>query len=510
MGAPLAEPIAIEFKNVSFSYDGSRYIFENIDLKIHQGEKVCIVGKNGAGKSTLAKLIDALLLPDEGSVEILGLDTAREEDLTDIRSSIGYVFQNPAEQIVSTIVKDDVAFGLCNLGLCPESIERSVERALKAIKISDLKDRDVNSLSGGQIQRVAIAGCLAMGAQILIFDETTSMLDPDAANDMREIIGSLHEEGKTIIMITHAKEDVGSSDRLIVLSGSNISFDGEPNDRIIRELFPAFPTRSEIKSDLKASTDLPMREHIGCSEDSSILCNRASSASSVIEAKDVLFSYEKERGNAPAQGSFILSIPNLKICRGEILCINGSNGSGKSTFIKLLNGLVLPDSGTISYNGVPTTDKGGRLNARDHVGLVLQYPEKQLFSPTVFDDIAFGLRNQHRPEDEIVDKVKKAMDSLSLDFATLSNMNPFSLSRGEKRKVAIAGVLALEPDVLVFDEPFSGLDIQSHIEFLYLLEKFQAEGHTIVIVSHDPIDIQILADRSITFEEGRIASVSII
>ncbi len=224
----------IQFENTSFTYDGETFVIDEVNLAINRGEFVCILGGNGSGKSTLSKLIDALLVPDEGSVHIMGNDTADPSLTYLIRSSAGLVFQNPDDQIVSSIVENDVAFGPENLGVPSDELASRVSRALAAVGLAGYEKRETTALSGGQKQRVAIAGVLAMEPEILILDEATAMLDPRGRAAVMDICKALHDRGMTIIMITHFMEEAACADRVVAMNAGRIEASGTPEEVLVR------------------------------------------------------------------------------------------------------------------------------------------------------------------------------------------------------------------------------------------------------------------------------------
>lgn len=229
-----ALPSAVNARKVGFTYDGDSFVLQGIDLIIRRGEFVAILGGNGSGKSTLAKHMNALLVPDEGSVEVLGMDTAEEANVYAIRSQAGMVFQNPDDQLVASLVENDVAFGPENLGIPADELRERVDESLKAVGLPGFQKRETAALSGGQKQRVAVAGVLAMHPAIIILDEATSMLDPCGRAEFLQLCQRLHEAGKTVVMITHFMEEAALADRLVVLNAGRIACEGTPHEVLSR------------------------------------------------------------------------------------------------------------------------------------------------------------------------------------------------------------------------------------------------------------------------------------
>ena len=227
---------AIKIENASFSYEEGLFAVNNLSLEVNQGEYIAIVGRNGSGKSTVAKLINALIMPKSGNVSVFGMDTQDKKQLFEIRKSVGMVFQNPDNQMVATIVEDDIAFGPENIGVKREEIKERIEFALKATATEEFRSRQASQLSGGQKQRVAIAGVLALLPKILILDEATSMLDPKGRNEVNAVIRSLNKEkGITVITVTHYMEEALDADRIIVMKGGDVAFQGSPEEVFARE-----------------------------------------------------------------------------------------------------------------------------------------------------------------------------------------------------------------------------------------------------------------------------------
>ncbi len=433
-------PAAISFENVTFSYEAGAPVLQGLTFAIQPGEMVALTGGNGSGKSTVAKLADALLLPDAGCVRVFGRDTRNAQDLFAIRSSVGVVFQNPDDQLVATLVQDDVAFGPQNLGLSKAETGERVREALRAVGVEALASADVNALSGGQKQRVALAGALAMRPRILILDEATSMLDEAAAAEALRIVRTLHDGGMTVLVITHDPQLAAQADRIINLGGDAV--EAEPLPRLCiasaRSAHPAPPA---------------------------------------LEWEDVTFAYAPDAPPA-------LSGVSLSIQQGEFVALTGPNGCGKTTLLKLANGLLEPDAGHVRVQGRPLTTKQARNEARFQVGLAFQHPERQLFARTVYDDVAFGPRNQGLAEPQVEERVRAALADVGLPFEAFYRRNPFMLSGGEQRKAALAGILTLRTPILALDEPCAGLDARAERQLMALLLRLNEEGATIVMVTH--------------------------
>ena len=520
---------------------------DDVSLNIREGDFVAILGRNGSGKSTFAKQLNALLYPTGGTVWLCGKDTADEENLWTVRSSAGMVFQNPDNQIVASIVEDDVGFGPENLGVPTEEIWKRVENALNAVGMAAYAETSPLRLSGGQKQRVAIAGILAMQPKCLILDEPTAMLDPEGR---REVLKAMHElneaAGITVLLITHYMEETVDADRIVVMQGGRVRMDGTPREIFsrtdeIHAMGLSLPQATELADRLRAA-GLPLPQGILSEEElvRELIRIRpgqetaaetakpaqapetgggtaapagpkaseevsASSAPALEHPSELALShvfYEYEPGTPMAATG--LDDVSLTIRQGEFLGIIGRTGSGKSTLIQHLNGLLKPSRGTVSWNGEDIFgEKYDRRALRGKVGLVFQYPEHQLFEETVIKDVSFGPKNQGLPEKEIRKRARHAMEAVGLS-EEYDERSPFDLSGGEKRRAALAGVLAMQPEILVLDEPTAGLDPAGRYRLLATLVKLKEEGIGIVFVSHSMEDVAENADRIVVMHDGRV------
>jgi energy-coupling factor transporter ATPase len=503
---------------------------DNVTLDIERGSFTAIIGRNGSGKSTLAKNLNALLLPDSGAVYINGYNTADEDRIWEIRQTAGMVFQNPDNQLVSSIVEDDVAFGPENLGIESKEIRERVDESLISVNMYDERKKAPHLLSGGQKQRVAIAGVVAMRPKCIIFDEPTAMLDPHGRKEVLDIIDKLNGEGITILLITHFMEEAAKADRVIIMDKGRIVLSGTPEE--------VFAKRDEIRSmnlDVPFAVDIAHRLRSGgipvpveIIEDEGLSkylidnkdeieklsitppvfeeCVRVRkeylSPDPAVKATDLVHIY----GQGTPYETIALEGINFTIEKGTFAGIIGHTGSGKSTLIQHLNGLLKPHSGKVHIDGLDITDKEVRMrDIRRKIGLVFQYPEYQLFEETVAKDIAFGPSNLGLPQEEIARRVRESLELVGLDFDEISERSPFDLSGGQKRRVAIAGVLAMRPEVLILDEPTAGLDPKAHKDILNLIRKVhEKEGNTIILVSHNMGDIAELADQVLVMDQGRL------
>lgn len=549
----------IDCRGVSFSYDGVTPALDGIDLNIEDGEFFCILGGNGSGKSTFAKHLNALLQPDAGTVRINGMDASDPELVYDIRSTAGMVFQNPDDQLVATLVEDDVAFGPENLGVPSAQIAQRVREALKGVGLVGFERHETHALSGGQKQRVALAGVLAMEPRVLILDEASSMLDPRGRKGLMKVCRALHDRGMTIVMITHVMEEAAEADRVAVFRAGRVAMLGAPEEILTRadELaqlnldMPAscclgralrakgVPVCAQVReADMVAEIAQVYAERSGAdvagrpsASDSRVLDHASSAADGMVASEPVIeishlsHSYtlsarERRRwrkrsttvgtsGKQALWGSdpnspWALRDVSLTVRRGEFLGLAGHTGSGKSTLVQHLNGLIRPQEGSVCALGLDLSSKKGAAAVKAKVGVVFQYPERQLFAETVAQDVAFGPRNLGLPQDEVVRRVATSLARVGLDLAAIGDKSPFELSGGQQRRVAFAGVLAMEPEVLVLDEPMAGLDPTARRDFLELIDRLHREGLTVVMVSHSMDDLANCCDRIVVMNEGAV------
>lgn len=549
----------IECRGVSFSYDGAVPALDGVDLNIEDGEFFCILGGNGSGKSTFAKHLNALLQPDAGTVRINGMDASDPELVYDIRSTAGMVFQNPDDQLVATLVEDDVAFGPENLGVPSAQIAQRVREALKGVGLVGFERHETHALSGGQKQRVALAGVLAMEPRVLILDEASSMLDPRGRKGLMKACHVLHERGMTIVMITHFMEEAAEADRVAVFRAGRVAMLGTPEEILTRadglvELnldMPAscclgmalrakgVPVHARVReADMVAEIAQVYADRSGedtagrpSASDSRVLDNVSSATDGtavsepVIEISHLSHSYslsarERRRwrkrsaaagksnkqalwGNDPSS-PWALRDVSLTVRRGEFLGLAGHTGSGKSTLVQHLNGLIRPQEGFVRALGLDLANKKDAAAVKAKVGVVFQYPERQLFAETVTQDVAFGPHNLGLPQDEVDRRVESSLSRVGLDLSTVGDKSPFELSGGQQRRVAFAGVLAMEPEVLVLDEPMAGLDPAAHRDFLELIDRLHRDGLTVVMVSHSMDDLANCCDRIVVMNEGAV------
>ena len=525
------DPI-LRLENVSYAYPaaGSRppvQALREVSLTVRRGEYVVVLGHNGSGKSTLARHLNGLLLPDAGEVWVEGWNTRDKKALRNIRTTVGMVFQQPDNQIVATMVEEDVAFGPENLGMPRDEMIARVDWALGQVELRDLRHRAPHLLSGGQKQRVCIAGVLAMRPDVLVLDEATAMLDPQGRAEVLAVVARLnHEQGVTVVAITHFMSEALAADRIIIMDEGRIALEGTPRELFaqperLRELHLDVPQVAQVAADLHErvagfpagllSSDeivaAVMERVEPCAQQppariptTAPAAAPPGGADSVIDVSDLVHYYMR---GTPLEVQALFGV-DMQVQRGEVIGIIGHTGSGKSTVLQHLNGLLRAHVGRVVVLGQDTSNPSTDLRAiRRRVGLVFQFPEAQLFEQYVGDDVAFGPRKLGLDRELVRARVRKAMESVELGFEEYKDRMAIQLSGGQRRRVALAGVLALEPEVLVLDEPTAGLDPQGRRHLMGNILALNTQGVTLIIVSHNMEELAELCDRIYVLAEGR-------
>ncbi len=501
----------------------SKPVLDNVTLTIEEGEFVALIGANGSGKTTLARHLNAIMVPQKGHILVAGMDTHRKENLSAIRRHVGMVFQQPEDQMVSTLVEEEVAFGLENLGYSTSEIQKRVEEALRAVKMWNLRLRHTHTLSAGQMQRVAIAGILAVKPHTIIFDEATAMLDPLGRKTVMEILRQLHRMGITIIFITHFMEEAVEAERVIVLRHGKIALDGKPASvfrdgnimrsfgldlpaagrlaNILRTRVPGLPQGLLTIHDL-VSALLKFSRPVSTSHEPGKANGSGRTCPEIIRVQNLYHQYISD-SNAVEPA---LDDVSLEIKTGQIFGLIGSTGAGKSTLLQHLNGLLRPQRGHVRVAGFDLEDPRLDIKAlRKRIGLAFQNPELYFFEQFVGDEIAFGLRMMGgNDRTSLRSKVQHAMEIVGLDFETYKDRMTFTLSSGEQRKVALASALALDTEILLLDEPTAGLDPQAHQQLLKKIVDLQDEGKTLVLASHQMEDLASVAYEITALHAGRV------
>lgn len=533
-----AEQVRFQYKkrDVDGNVIATEEILKGVDITIKKGEFIALLGRNGSGKTTFSKQLNAILRPSEGTVTVDEMGTRDVEKLYEIRQRVGMVFQNPDNQMVAANVEEEVAFGPENLGMESDTIVARVKQALEQVRMWKRRKTAPNHLSGGQKQRIAIAGILAMHPDYIVLDEPTAMLDPKGRKEVMEALQRLNQEQEmTVILITHDMEEAALASRVILLADGQMRFDGRPEkffgaDALLAEMGMEAPlsyrVRKLIDSDVfekkigdarveeatidkrekVAEYDKTGREWEASSELVDKKKNKKAEAETDEKNQDLLslqhVSYIYSPGTAYEKVA--LDDVNLSLGKGEIVGLAGHTGSGKSTMIQLLNGLLKPTSGTVTFEGKDIHAKGYSGNyLRSKVGMVFQYPEHQMICDTVWEDVAFGPSKQGLTGEACETRVEEALRFVDLP-EKYYQASPLQLSGGQKRRVAIAGVLAMHPEYIILDEPAAGLDAAGKREIFDRIRRMSREqGIGVLLVSHSMEDLAEYADRIIVLDDGK-------
>jgi len=485
-------PLIVE--NLTFRYR-SRHepAIRNINLKVQPGQVVLIAGASGCGKTTLIRCINGLIPRSykgelTGSIRIFGQDT-RRLSLARISQMVGTVLQDPERQILGSRVINEVAFGLENLGLPREEILQRSQEALERLKIAHLRDRETFSLSGGEKQKVALAGVLAMRPGILLLDEPLASLDPASAQDALQMIRQLADEGMSVILIEHRVEDVLAihPERVLFMSDGEIKFDGTAEQLANYVDYREVKLPAPMILNLAARAEPPSEPHW-------LPSGREGPREPLVEFQGVHFGYEN--------GTEILHGVDLTIYRGDIIAVLGPNGAGKTTLIKHAIGLLKPKQGRVLIRGRDTRHMSVAEIAST-LGYVFQSPSHMLFAPTVYEELAFGPKNlNHDPET----LRKEVMDAIEIvNLRGYEQIPPLSMSFGQQKRVSIAAILSMRSRILVMDEPTAGQDYKNYISFMDSI--LQMPGfEAILFITHD-VDVAIrYANRVLLVNDGQVVA----
>ena len=513
-------PVAATLLDVTFVHAKGVVALDHVSFSIPTGKRTCIVGANGSGKSTVASILSGLTAPDEGTVTFLGTTVVNDgqvnfEAYKTIRPQLGLVFQNPEDQIICSVVADDIAFGLENLQVPSDQITPLVEQQIELGTLTEFASENPQMLSGGQQQRVAISGALVMKPQILILDEPSAALDVVHRNNVMGLVEKLRAAGKTIVHVTHFMDEVVSADHVIALDDGRVAFEGTPEalfeqHELVECLHLEEPFAYQVAHALNnrgvVVCKSPSAEHV-LGELTGLLATAAQGArsadaatagcdatgsvseSAVVSVCDVTFSYQKP----------VLKNISVDVQKGSHVAVIGSTGSGKSTLARLICALDTPDSGSLCVAGLDTRQKQNRRKLHGIVGYVMQRPERQLFAQTVAEDVAFGPTNLGLSSCDVTGAVNAALELVGLSHK--ADASPFELSGGQQRLCALAGVIAMQPKVLVLDEPTSGLDPHYCSELRKIINAVLEDGCTVIELTHSMEDAAE-TDQTIVRHEG--------
>lgn len=503
-----AEQVRFQYKkrDVDGNVIATEEILKGVDITIKKGEFIALLGRNGSGKTTFSKQLNAILRPSEGTVTVDEMGTKDADKLYEIRQRVGMVFQNPDNQMVAANVEEEVAFGPENLGMESDTIVARVKQALEQVRMWKRRKTAPNHLSGGQKQRIAIAGILAMHPDYIVLDEPTAMLDPKGRKEVMEALQRLNQEQEmTVILITHDMEAAALASRVILLADGQVRFDGTPEDffgedALLAEMGMEAPLSYRVQQAMGSAANLQSgagEKRDKCKIDALDIFEKDKD---LLSLQHVSYIYSP----GTAYEKVALDDVNLSLGKGEIVGLAGHTGSGKSTMIQLLNGLLKPTGGTVTFEGKDIHAKGYSGNyLRSKVGMVFQYPEHQMICDTVWEDVAFGPSKQGLTGEACETRVEEALRFVDLP-EKYYQASPLQLSGGQKRRVAIAGVLAMHPEYIILDEPAAGLDAAGKREIFDRIRRMSREqGIGVLLVSHSMEDLAEYADRIIVLDDGK-------
>lgn len=513
--------ISVSFQDVSYTYaHSSTPSLQHITGEIKDGAFVVIMGHGGAGKSSLCFAVNGLIPRFfrghySGHVTVKGRDASKSL-ISDLSKSVGLVFQDFEAQLFSSNVELEMAFGPENQELSRDEIRRRIDRYLQFVGLGGMHNMDTATLSGGQKQRLAIGSVLAMETPVLVLDEPTTDLDPEGRRQVLSLSDELKSHERTLILVDHEPDTAIGADELWLLRDGQIMARGTPKEILtdtallescgikalpIVELFramnwPGQPLTVEEAIALISQHNLLRDTHITHrqAQGDTFHCNKTSNAPIILEACALSFSY-------PTSPAPVLCDINLTICEGEFIAILGQNGSGKSTLAKQFNSLLKPSNGRMIVRNKPTTVLKHRELAR-LVGYVFQNPDHQIFAPTVREEVGFGLRTMGEDPAKIKTHVEEALAATGL--TGYEGRSPFLLTKGERQRVAVASILAAKPEVIILDEPTTGLDYRHQLDAMEMLRRLNGLGHTIIVITHAIWIAESYADRTIVMKDGRI------
>ncbi|MDQ3930632.1 MAG: energy-coupling factor ABC transporter ATP-binding protein [Chloroflexota bacterium] len=519
MDAPGAPPLAAEGLRLRYPGEG-RVVLKGVDLTLRRGEVKLLLGPSGAGKSSLALTLNGLI-PHQmegdirGRVLVNGTPTT-ETTLAAITSQVGMLFQDPEAQIATLTVADEVAFGMENLLVPPGEMPGRIESAIERTGLEGLEGRSTSALSGGQKQRLALASTLAMGVGVLVLDEPTANLDPAGTSDFFKLLAQLKSEGCSVLVIEHKLDElIEQVDSVAVLDWEGqIALDGPPRQvlaegrELLEQLGVWVPQACEAANRL-LDRGLALERYPLTVEEALATLRPLVQAKSgftpqgseLLPPKPALISVEGLSYRYP-QGEHALCEANLQIQEGDFYALLGPNGSGKTTLARHLVGLIRPQAGLITLGGKELTRLPPAVLSRE-VAYVFQNPEHQFVALTVYDELAYSLRALKLPESEVRARVDRLVNEFGLEQHRRSN--PFSLSQGQKRRLSVATMLALQPKVLILDEPTFGQDRENATRIMQELQRLNSSGVTIVMITHDMKLVGEYARRAGVLIDGRVS-----
>ncbi len=489
----------IEFKDFSFRYRvQAEPTLKNINLTIYEGEKVLIVGPSGSGKSTLAHCLNGLVHfyytgESSGSLKIDNEDIL-DKNIFELSKIVGTVLQDPDSQFIGLTVGEDIAFKLENYCLSQDEMIDKVNQSARLVDIDKEINESPYKLSGGQKQRVTLAGVTVDDVKVLLFDEPLASLDPATGKNAIKLIDEIQKsKDKTIVIIEHRLEDVlhCDLDRIIVMDKGQIIADKTPDELLSSDILNKVGVREPLYLTALRYANCDINENIrpsninkldinACKEkvnnwyNTTLKCKNVSDSESILEFKNISFSYNNDKQ--------VLKDISFKVNKGDMISIVGRNGAGKSTISKLICGFYKPTRGQIIFDGEDMVNKSIKERS-EKIGFVMQNPNQMISKSMVFDEVAFGLRIRGISDNEIKERVYDTLKICGL--YGYRNWPISALSYGQKKRVTIASILVLNPEVIILDEPTAGQDFKHYTEIMEFLVELNKKGVTIIMVTHD-------------------------
>ncbi len=510
----------IETTGVRYRYPTGTPALDGVSVRIRAGEYVAMMGANGSGKTTLARCLNGLLVPQEGEIRVDGLSTNRAGDIFRLREKVGMVFQNPDDQLVAASVETEIAFGLENLGVPRPQMLTRVDEALAEFRLESIRAYPPHQLSGGEKQRVAVAAAMVLRPAYLVLDEPTALLDPRSRQDVLELLRTLSaEHGIAVIHITQKPEEAACAQRLIIMDAGRIHADGTPasvfNDyhdlqnlgldvpfplKLVQALSRGGIDLAGTPSQRLDDTWLLQQLKARLTQPLDPAADRTPQAApDKMRTEDLGYTY----GRGLPTCRTALDGVSVGLPAGSITALLGPSGSGKTTLAQHLNALLKPDRGRVLLDGRDLWCQP-LPRIRQRVGLVFQFPEMQLFADTVAADVAYGPRNLGWNEPKVQDAVQRGLSAVGLALDLFGDRSPLALSGGQRRRVALAGILAMDPEVLVLDEPTAGLDPRTAADMTAILANLAGAGKTILLITHDMDQVAALAAWVAVLVNGRM------
>ena len=521
-----AVQVPISVRNVTYTYpEQDTSALRDVSLEVEKGEYLVIMGPNGAGKTTLCVLLNGVI-PNvlggkmRGVVEVMGLDTRRHH-VYELAQHVGMVLQDPEAQLFTSNVRSEVAFAAENLGAPRQEMIERIEWALEVVRLQEFVKRPPSQLSGGQKQRLVIAAGLVMRPSVLVLDEPTSQLDPIGAQEVFSVLRDLNQDlGMTVVISTHKSEHAARyADRIFMLDQGQIVAQGAPVEvfsqvELLDRIYVQVPAVTRVEWDLQGA--------LGKDRFSVLLEDTQASLSNLLDERGVV-RHKVDDSRPPAPTPPMTGEPHIvfkdvsfqypgtdqkaldgisiNVGKGEFVGIVGQNGAGKTTLVKQIVGLLKPTSGQVIVGGKDIAGESVEDMART-VGLALQNPDAQLFAMTAAEEIAFGSTNLGLSQEEVAERVNRALAATGLE--AFQDVYPFNLSFGDRRKLSVAAVVSMEPEVLIFDEPTTGQDFKGRRELADIAKRLNEMGRTVLMVTHDMDLIAEYTQRLIVMGNGKV------